>query len=49
MMHIQKAAMGVGKIDLVDHAKSLQAFVNANKDGTKPRVQSRYIIGKLVI
>ena len=49
MMHIQRAATGIGKIGLVDRAKTFNAFVNANKDGTKPRVQSRYRIAKLVM
>ena len=49
MMHIQRAATGIGKNGLVDRAKNLNAFVNAIKDRTKPRVQSRYRIAKLVM
>ena len=48
-MHIQGAATGIGKIGLADSAKNLHAFANGVKDKTKPRVQSRYRIGKLVI
>ena len=49
MRHIQGAGLGIGKIVLADSAKNFHAFANGVKDKTKPRVQSRYRIGKLVI